>query len=378
MLYRELGKTGFHVSAIGLGGEHLCTRDQKTIDAVIGRMVEAGVNIVDLFMPEEDYRDKMGKGLAPYRQKMFLQGHIGSVLQNGQSSRSRDIKTAEYYVRDFLKRYHTDYIDLGMVFFIDTEKDYQEVFETGFIDYCLKLKKEGVVRKLGFSSHMASTAYRALQHGVFDSMMFAINPAYDMIPTGTPLNDMIGGAIAGQLDPERRKLYEYCEANGIGITVMKSLGAGKLMDPAQTPFSVPLSVTQCIHYALSKPAVASALVGVQTVPELEEALRYLDASEEERDFSVIAGDLKESFRGNCMYCNHCLPCPKNIDVASVHKYLDLATVSGGQMPPSVREHYNALEHTGSDCIACGSCERACPFAVPVIANMKRAAEVFGR
>ena len=114
MLYRELGKTGFHVSAIGLGGEHLCTRDQKTIDAVIGRMVEAGVNIVDLFMPEEDYRDKMGKGLAPYRQKMFLQGHIGSVLQNGQSSRSRDIKTAEYYVRDFLKRYHTDYIDLEM------------------------------------------------------------------------------------------------------------------------------------------------------------------------------------------------------------------------------------------------------------------------
>ncbi|WP_429144474.1 4Fe-4S binding protein [Anaerotaenia torta] len=31
---------------------------------------------------------------------------------------------------------------------------------------------------------------------------------------------------------------------------------------------------------------------------------------------------------------------------------------------------------GSDCIKCGSCESKCPFSVPVMVNMDKAAEIF--
>ncbi|MCI9373665.1 MAG: hypothetical protein HFI52_09710 [Lachnospiraceae bacterium] len=51
--------------------------------------------------------------------------------------------------------------------------------------------------------------------------------------------------------------------------------------------------------------------------------------------------------------------------------------SPGEAPETVADHYKALEHHALECIACGSCERNCPFAVGVVERMKKAAEVFG-
>jgi Predicted oxidoreductases of the aldo/keto reductase family len=47
------------------------------------------------------------------------------------------------------------------------------------------------------------------------------------------------------------------------------------------------------------------------------------------------------------------------------------------VPPSIRQHYKELGSHGSDCIECGSCEARCPFGVPIMDNMKRAAKIFG-
>jgi NAD-dependent dihydropyrimidine dehydrogenase PreA subunit len=61
----------------------------------------------------------------------------------------------------------------------------------------------------------------------------------------------------------------------------------------------------------------------------------------------------------------------------VNKYLDIAALDEKNIPPSIAQHYKALNAHGSDCIACGSCEKRCPFGVPVIKNMKQAAGLFG-
>ena len=78
-----------------------------------------------------------------------------------------------------------------------------------------------------------------------------------------------------------------------------------------------------------------------------------------------------------MYCGHCAPCPRGIDVASVTKFLNLARAQGG-VPETVREHYAILSHHARECIACGACEGRCPFNVPIRENMRQAAEIFGR
>ena len=77
-----------------------------------------------------------------------------------------------------------------------------------------------------------------------------------------------------------------------------------------------------------------------------------------------------------MYCGHCAPCPKEIRIADVNKFLNLALARGG-VPETVREHYRALAHHASECIQCGACEKRCPFSVPVREKMKQAAELFG-
>ena len=47
------------------------------------------------------------------------------------------------------------------------------------------------------------------------------------------------------------------------------------------------------------------------------------------------------------------------------------------VPETVREHYAALPHKAGECVACGACEKRCPFGVAIRANMKEAAATFG-
>jgi predicted aldo/keto reductase-like oxidoreductase len=179
------------------------------------------------------------------------------------------------------------------------------------------------------------------------------------------------------LDPVRAALYRLCEQRNVAITVMKTLGAGKLLSSKYSPFGRPLSSAQCIHYALSRPAVVSALVGCATAEQMLDTLNYLDATDEERDYSAVVQQYQGSMKGSCVYCNHCLPCPSEINIADVNKYLDIAVLDENNIPPSVASHYRALEHRASECTECGSCEERCPFRVPVMQNMKKAAGLFG-
>lgn len=77
-----------------------------------------------------------------------------------------------------------------------------------------------------------------------------------------------------------------------------------------------------------------------------------------------------------MYCNHCLPCAKHINIAQLSKYLDMALLDG--VTPTLQGHYDALEHHAGECIGCGRCETQCPFNAPIMQRMKQAAELFGK
>ena len=69
---------------------------------------------------------------------------------------------------------------------------------------------------------------------------------------------------------------------GVGITVMKSLAAGNLLKAETSPFGMALTPVQCIQYVLTRPAVASALVGCKTPEDVKAALAYEAASDEEK------------------------------------------------------------------------------------------------
>ena len=394
MIYRPIGSTGMSASIIGLGAEFLDNKPYGTVEQVVNTALEHGVNIMDIFMPGETIRKNIGQVLAGRRDKMLIQGHICSTDVNKQYDKSRDRKTIEKYFESLLRCLNTDYIDFGMLFFVDSEKEYIEVFEGDALAYAIELKKKGYIRAIGASTHNPLTARKMAETGHIELIMFSLNPAFDMAPAGVDVHDYVGSApkkpeldYEKKLDPGRAALYRFCEQRGVAITVMKTLAGGKLLSPQHTPFVRPLTVNQCIHYALTRPAVVSVLTGCATREQMLESLGYLDAGEEERDYSAVISEYQGSMKGNCVYCSHCQPCPMEIDIAAVNKYLDIAAQDeknirplgpdAGRNDSTAAANYRALKHRAPECSACGSCEERCPFSVPVIQNMKKAAAIFG-
>ena len=382
MIYRDIGKTGLKSSIIGLGCEYFDTAPKPTYDeikATIDVALDGGVNVLDIFMPGLEVREQIAKALGRRRKDVIIQGHIGSTAKNGQYNISRDIPTAQKYFEEMLRIF--DHVELGMMFYIDSDEDYKGVFETGFADYVLKLKQQGDIGHIGFSSHNPKTAMRAIETGLPEMLMFSVNPAFDMLPYDENVFNHSGRDFGKDLfrglDPQRAALYTLCEQKQIGITVMKALGSGKLMSAEHTPFEKPLSLVQCLHYALTRPAVCSVLPGCKSPQEMAQALEYLNASDAEKDYAEVIQTMRNDFRGACVYCSHCQPCPVEIDIAAVNKYLDIAKLDPDNVPPSVKSHYQSLACTGADCIACKHCENRCPFGVPVIDNMARAEKMLG-
>jgi predicted aldo/keto reductase-like oxidoreductase len=387
MIYRPIGNTGMSASVIGMWTEHLDNKPYETVESVIHAALDNGINMMDLFMPGEQVRLNIGRALAGRRDRMLIQGHICSTNIKEQYDISRDLKTIKKYFENLLRCLNTDYIDFGMLFFIDSEEHFHDVFEGDALPYALDLKKKGHIRALGASSHNPVIARKVVETGLIDLLMFSLNPAFDMVSAGTNVLDYLGDAAMDfekKLDPDRAAFYRLCEQRGTAITVMKTLGAGKLISPGYSPFARPLSVTQCIHYALTRPAVVSVLLGYSSAGQVREAMSYLNASGDERDYSSVIQEYQGSMKGSCVYCNHCLPCPAEISIADVNKYLDVAVLDEKIIPegnlartPAAASRYHALEHRGSDCIACGNCEKRCPFSVPIVQNMKKAAALFG-
>ncbi|MBO5520860.1 MAG: aldo/keto reductase [Eubacterium sp.] len=380
MQYRRLGKTELMVSEVGLGAEWLERHNEEECKAVISRAAEAGINILDCWMPEPNVRSNIGKAIAGNREKWIIQGHVGSTWQNGQYTRTRDLEQCRIAFEDLLERMQTDYIDLGMIHYVDQVKEWDEIVNGPYLDYVCELKAQGKIRHIGLSTHNPEVAQKAVKSGIIEMMLFSINPAFDMMPPTDDIENYFAEKyqedLAG-IDPSRTELYRLCEQHDVGITVMKPFAGGRLFDAARSPFGVALTPVQCIHYCLTRPAVASVLCGYDTPEHVDAAVAYETASQEEKDYaSVLAGAPLHSYTGQCTYCGHCKPCPMEIDIAMVNKLYDLAVMQP-EIPSSVREHYYSLEHRAGDCIACGGCEKRCPFKVPVSVKMAQTAELFG-
>ncbi|MFR5828626.1 MAG: 4Fe-4S dicluster domain-containing protein, partial [Adlercreutzia equolifaciens] len=228
--------------------------------------------------------------------------------------------------------------------------------------------------------HNPEVALLACDEPEIEVIMFSLNPAFDMMPASEDLEDLFGDYenVAGDgIEPVRARLYARAEEKDVALTVMKGYAGGRLLSADASPFGVALTPVQCIHYALTRPAVASVMVGVETVEQLKEALAYEGATAAERDYaSVLAGAPKHAYMGQCTYCGHCAPCTVGINIALSNKFADLAEMAG-EVPASVAAHYKAMDVTAGACIACGDCEPRCPFDVPIIERMEKTEELFG-
>ena len=382
MQYRTLGRTGLQVSEIGLGCEGLMDHDGALMKELLDQAEAAGVNYLDFYGTNPKMRRLLGEALAGRRDKFILQAHLCAVWKNGQYERTRRIDEVKASFEQLLQLLQTDHIDVGMIHYVDSLEDWQSIAQGPVAEYARELRTAGKIRYIGMSSHNPVAALAAVESGLLDVLMFSVNPCYDLQPPSEDCEELwVGKSYEHELlnmDPDRERLYEVCQSRGIGITVMKAFGGGDLLQADISPAGKALTASQCLHYALTRPAVATILAGAHTTSELASALAYETAAAEEKDYaSALAAFPKIRWLGHCMYCGHCAPCPQGIDVAMVTKLLNL-TKAQGCVPETVREHYAVLPHTAGACIACGACETRCPFGVSIRGNMAEAAKVFGK
>ena len=370
MQHRTLGKTGLSVGTIGLGTEYLINLPQNTVIEVIHQAISQGINYFDLFFAQPQFRDHMGAAFKGFRNQVILAAHLGAIDSNGQYDRTRDPKTSEKFFFDFLTRFDTTYADILYIHNIDSQRDYDVVFKPGgLVDVADRYRQEGKTRYIGFSGHTVATSLQAVESGRIDVLMFPINMASHAIPG-------------------KNELFTTCVTQNVGLVAMKPFAGGKLLLSNSTlnfgfqhtggpplQFKRPASLTsmKCISYVLEQTGVSTVVPGCKNIDQLSDTLSYQHATEEEKDFAGVLSNFQEHVTGECVYCNHCLPCPSYIDIGQTIRLLDMAQ---DPLNADLQAAYTALPNKASDCIQCNLCTERCPYDVDVIYKMEQADKIF--
>ena len=332
MEYTTLGKTGQTVSRIGLGTEYLINTPRANVVSVVKTALDAGVNYIDLFFAQPELRENIGIAIQGGRDKIMIAGHLGAAEKKGQYWRTRNLKISETYIHDLLNKLKIDYIDVLFLHNCDKENDFIKVMGD-FFNLAKRFVHEGKARFLGFSNHAVPLAHKAIAHDEIDILLFPVNMA---------------GASA-----DAQGLFRACAARNTGLIAMKAFGGGKLLKKETA--GVVISLIQCLNFALSQPGVHCVVPGPKNVSEFSEILRYFKTSPHEKDYARVLQELKTGVQGECVYCNHCLPCPAAIDIGATIRAIETRT---GNIADA------------ASCTACGACVERCPFGVDVIAIMK--------
>ncbi len=341
MDYRKLGREGLDVSVIGLGTEHLEV-SRETIEDVIRTAVDAGLNYIDILPSGDKFWDYFALAIRPYRDKLILAVEWAFAYLN-------DMEKAQRRFEGDLARVN-DYAEVAILRVVDTEEQWNGWAQES-LEYLLHYKEQGRIGYIGMSGHTASTAIKAVNSGLIDVLMFPIN-------------------MLGHAEEENKSLYQACVDQNVGLVAMKPYHGGTLLFAEGKPSGI--TPAQCLAYVLSLP-VSTTVPGAKNGEELRATLHYLEATEEEKDYKQAIANIHNYLAGQCVYCNHCLPCSQDIEIGWVIWDVDQAR---GGITEGLKAEYSGFRVKASECTECGECMERCPFDVDIIGKMREAVEIF--
>ena len=175
MQYRTLGRTGYTPSAIvyggivsakNFGGATIPGDGQAMSDHHVEWAIERGINYFDVAPTYGDAQKFLGNSLQPYRDKVYL----------ACKTKERTAEGAKREIEESMKLLHTDHFDIYQLHEVSSIADIESAFAPGgCMELLTQLKKDGVIRQLGFSAHSEDAAMRALELYDYDTILFPVN-----------------------------------------------------------------------------------------------------------------------------------------------------------------------------------------------------------
>ena len=246
---RALGRTGEHVSCIGLGGYHIGQAKLSDQDSIqlIRQAVDRGITFLDNCW---DYNNgtsemRMGKALAGgYRNKVFLMTKI-----DGRTKQS-----CAQQIDESLTRLQTEHVDLMQFHEVIRLEDPDRIFaEDGAMEAMLEAKKAGKVRYIGFTGHKDPYVHlRMLDHARqrnfhFDSVQMPLN------------------VMDAHFRSFTHEVLPVLNREGIGPLGMKCFGDSFILK------SNTVKPMECLHYCLNLP-ISVQITGIDNQQILDQAI----------------------------------------------------------------------------------------------------------
>ena len=304
MEYRELGKTGLRLSALGfgassLGGVFHSLREEDGIQAVFAA-IEGGINFIDVSPYYGYYKAEqvLGKALRQIpRDKYILSTKVGRYGQDGVNSWDYSAKRARESVYESMERLGVDHIDLINVHDIEFADLTQVCEET--LPALVALREEGVVGHVGITDLQLENLRYVVEH----------------VPAGT-VESVLNFCHYCLCDDKLLDFLDFFESRGIGVINASPLSMGLLSErgaPAWHPAPAPLqdacrrATARCaaagypierlaVEYAVQEPRITSTLFSTTRAENVRANLTYAAQKPDPTLLQAVREELGEAFR----------------------------------------------------------------------------------
>lgn len=374
MQYREFGKTGVKISALGFGSMRLPQmrlhdKDVFNVDEsirIIHRAFELGVNYIDTAPGYCDGESEIivGKALKGWRNKVYLSTKNPIEDASGEHFTQR--------LERSLKELDVDYIDFYHMWGINL-KTYEESITApnGPLSAALKAKEQGLIKHLSFSFHDdAANLIKLIDTGVFETVLCQYN----------------------LLDRSNEAGIAYAREKGLGVVIMGPVGGGRLGAPSDVikglmPGEVKSSAETALRFVLANQGVTCALSGMGTMEMVEENAQIASNASQLTiaEISAVNTALEENKRLAELYCtgcNYCMPCPNDVNIPLNFRIMNYHRVYN--LTDYARQEYSNIGTNewskgkkADECIECGLCEEKCPQKIEIRKQLKETAKALG-
>jgi aryl-alcohol dehydrogenase-like predicted oxidoreductase len=246
MQTRRFGQTG-HLSSVAiLGGFAFSQATQEEADQIIERVIESGVNHIDIAPSYGQAEERLGPWMPRLRQQIFL----------GCKTMERTRQGAVAELRSSLERLQTTYFDLYQIHAVTTFDELDQATQPGgALEALIEARETGLTRYIGITGHGVDAPaifLEALNRYDFDSVLFPLN----FVQYANPI-----------FRRDAEELLRLCRARDVGTMVIKSITRGPWGDKSREfltwyePFTEPDDIQEAVNFALSQDVTGLCTVG---------------------------------------------------------------------------------------------------------------------